>query len=911
MILARHAILLVIREPRRSLAALVGVAIASALITSVLLFGSASGTTVTRRALANLSVDAQVELAPTTDRAAAVVIVQADPAVRMALPFDLARFDGAASSNAGTATQTSAGVLVGIDPAYSASTGLLKLSSGSIGPGTVAISRDLASNLGAVPGGSIIVTLPGGSTETLQVSGIVSTVGADLILGPLDPAHRAAGVNPPANVAVMNLSTFEMKIVPDVPAGATDSGPGAGGSNAPTNPAPGGSSPIIAPEPAVRRELHLQLDHALLPGDPVSAQQWLDTVRRRMERQAAGAFTVVDDASASLEPLAADLAWGQVLFVFLALPGIGLALALSRLAADATADTTRRHVALLRARGATTSELRIVFVGATVASALLGSIVGVLVGLVIGIGLLGSALQSAGLVDSVLRAAVIAIGLTTVLAILAAILPLRDQLRDEVTSGRQELQRARPPLWRRLYLDLVALGLGGAVYLFAGDAVHPVLTAEGNPTVTLALSSFVAPLFFWFGGSLLLLRVLNALTRRTGRLAGLLGHVLGPGGELAARSLQARSIAASRAIVVLGLAVSFATSVLVFDSTYRQQQRIDAELTLGADLEAMPSAQASITDAGLAIGSGVVAATPFVDRVVYVGPEAQDLLAIDAASLPAAAPLSDSFFQGASAAGAIAALRAQPDALLVSAETARDYSIVPGDLVRIRVPDANGNLKTVEFHMAGIALEFPTAPKDAFLVANLSYVAQQTGNDRISFILARANGDVADASRRLAVRLGPGWQVSDLTTTTARLANTITSVDLASLVIIDLGFALLIAAVGVTLFLLAGLAERRRELATLIAIGAEPGQIRAAMTGEAVVLGLAGITSGLLTGALVALTLLQILAGVFDPPADLPAIPMAEIVAVIVCIALALSVALAIADRGIARLGVVSALRER
>ena len=71
-------------------------------------------------------------------------------------------------------------------------------------------------------------------------------------------------------------------------------------------------------------------------------------------------------------------------------------------------------------------------------------------------------------------------------------------------------------------------------------------------------------------------------------------------------------------------------------------------------------------------------------------------------------------------------LRARPDAILVSAETAKDYSIVPGDRIKIRVPDATGNLKTVDFTMAGIALEFPTAPTDAFLVANLGYLVAQT-----------------------------------------------------------------------------------------------------------------------------------------------------------------------------------------
>jgi putative ABC transport system permease protein len=290
-------------------------------------------------------------------------------------------------------------------------------------------------------------------------------------------------------------------------------------------------------------------------------------------------------------------------------------------------------------------------------------------------------------------------------------------------------------------------------------------------------------------------------------------------------------------------------------------------------------------------GPGVTASTPFVDRVVYVGPEAQDLLAIDPATLPTVAPLADTFFEGASASGAIDALRARPDAILVSAETARDYSIVPGDRIRIRVPDATGSLRTVDFTMAGIALEFPTAPKDAFLVANLSYVVSQTGNDRISFALARADGDVAAASASLARRLGPEWQVSDLGTTSARLANSITSVDLSGLVALDVAFALLIAAVGVALFLLAGLAERRRELATLVAVGAEPRQVRASLVGEALFVGAIGTVIGLLTGGLVGVVLLQILAGVFDPPADRPAIPLHLLGLMTAAVAIALFVA--------------------
>ena len=901
-----HALRLVLREPRRTVAGVVGVAIASSLITSVLLFGAASGTTVTRRALADLAVDAQMVLSPAADSGSVGALLRADPAVRMVTAFDLAHFDSAAVTKAGTGTQTSVGVLVGIDPTYSATTGLFPMSSGSMAPGQVGISRDLASNLGVVPGDSIAFSLPGGASVSLKVSGIVSIAGADLVLGPIDPGHRAAGANSPTNVAVMNRADLESAVLAKIPSGAVAADPATAGK------VPGVASPVFAADPAVRREVHVQLDHAQLPGDPVAATTWLDTIRRRVEKQGAGAFQWIDDASASLEPLASDLAWGQILFIFLALPGIFLALALSRFAADATADATRRHAAMLRARGATRGQLRNVFMAATVATAAVGSIIGAAVGLLVGFGLFGAELVSAGAIDAAVRAVAMAVGLTTLLASLAAVLPLRSQLREEVAAGRQELQRTRAPLWERLFLDVLALIGGVVIYVIAGGSgIHPVLNAEGNPTVTLALTSFVAPLLFWSGGTLLLLRIVGRLITRSRWIARVLQPILGPGGTLAGRSLTARAAAASRAIVVLALAVSFATSVLVFDATYRQQQRIDAELTLGADIKAIPTAPATAADAVHLAGAGVVGATPFVDRVVYVGPEAQDLLAIDTATLPGVAPLADTFFKGVTAAGAIDALKSRPDAILVSAETAKDYSIVPGDRIRIRVPDANNNLRTIDFTMAGIALEFPTAPKDAFLVANLGYVASQTGNDRISFILARATGDPGTAAAAVSRRLGSGWQVSDLGTTTARIANSITSVDLSALVLLDVAFAVAIAAVGVALFLLAGLAERRRELATLIAIGAEPRQVRSSILGEALVVGIAGIVMGVLSGVLVGMSLLQILAGVFDPPADSPAIPGVTITIMTLMVALAAAAALALADRGLGRLSVVAALRER
>lgn len=903
MNLPLHIWHLVVRQPQRTITAAAGVAIAAALLMSVVLFGAASATTVTQRALATLPVDAQALLAPGTDRAAATAILKGDGAIASTVPFDLIHFDSASTSTAGAATQTSSGVIAGVDAGFQQATGLFVISSGTTRAGDITVSRDFATNLGLTPGDTITFALPGGSTADLKISGIVDATGADLLLGPTDAAHRAAGVNPPVNVALTDRPTLE-RLATTIPAGALAADPSASGAG------PAGiATPVAAPEPAVLHEVLLRYDHARLPGSPTDAQTWLDTVRRRIEWQAGGSVTVVDDASASLEPVAKDLAWGQVLFVFLALPGVALALALSRFSAESSAEATRRHAALLRARGASHQMLVVLFLSVAAAIALAGATIGALGGTLLSFIVFGAELSAADPFTTIVIGAASTILATTSLATLAAALPLREQIRGEVATGRQELGRLRAPLWSRLYLDVVALVAAGLVFWLTGvSGVQPVLNAEGDPTVTLALTSFVAPFLFWVGGSLLLLRLVGHGITHGARLSNSLRRILGPGGELAAHSLAMRSTAAARAIVLLALAVSFATSTLIFDATYRQQQRVDAELTLGADLKAVSATPVDASAADTVAGPGVASVSPFVDRVVYVGSEAQDLLAIDAASLPATAPLSDTFFQGTTAAAAMQALIDQPDAIFVSAETAKDYSIVPGDRLRVRVPDPHGQLREVDFRMVGVVLEFPTAPSDAFLVANLGYVSQRTDDPRISFVLARASGDPGDS---LGLRLGSSWTVTDLGSTVTRLANSVTSVDLAALVALDVGFAVSIASVGVALFLLAGLAERRRELASLAAIGADPGHLRAAVAGETLVVGLTGVVSGLVTGGLVGVTLLAILAGIFDPPADLPVIPVAAMGLVVVAVAAGLGAGLIVAGRATARIDVLAVLRER
>ncbi|MEO7118628.1 MAG: ABC transporter permease, partial [Candidatus Limnocylindrales bacterium] len=616
-----------------------------------------------------------------------------------------------------------------------------------------------------------------------------------------------------------------------------------------------------------------------------------------------------DDASAALLPISADLAWGQILFVFLGLPGVALAVVLARLSSQSGTQQTRRHVSLLRARGATQRQLAFVLVGSELVVAFLGALVGALGGMLLALALFGSDLANAD-PAGIARVLLMVVPLTVVLAVLGAASSLRSIVTGTVATGRQELQRTKAPLWRRLYLDVALIVAGAGIYVaVSASGVHPAINTEGNPTVTLALSSFVAPFVLWLGGALLVLRLAGLALERSGRVSAPLGRLLGPGGSLAAPSLAAHAAAASRLLALIALAMSFAISVSMFQATYQRQQRVDAALTLGADLKATPNGPSDATAVAAVAAAGASAVTPFSQKVVYVGSEAQDLLAIDPATLPMVSPLGDGFFQGSTAVEAMNALRQNPAGVLVSSETATDYSIVPGDHLKIRVPDANGVLREVDFQMVGIALEFPTAPKDAFLVANLDYVARSVGDPRISFVLGRTAGD--DDTAAITARLGTPWHVEGLSGVTAHLANSITSVDLGALVLIDILFAVLIASVGAAAFILAGLADRARELAALQAVGAEPGQVRSLLAGEIGTIGVAGVIAGLGIGVAIGYALLTILAGIFDPPADAPVMPWITIGVIVAATMVGILAAFLVASGYASRMQVLRELRDR
>src|SRR5207244_8730166 len=207
-------------------------------------------------------------------------------------------------------------------------------------------------------------------------------------------------------------------------------------------------------------------------------------------------------------------------------------------------------------------------------------------------------------------------------------------------------------------------------------------------------------------------------------------------------------------LLIVGLLLAFGVELGLFAATYDQQARIDAQLTLGADVvvSAPPGivAQRNLAQR-VARAQGVTSVTSIDHSYAYVGPDLQDMFGVDPATLTQGTNLRDSYFLGGSATQILDRLRTTPDGVLVSRETISDYSLRLGDLLKLRVLDrARGSFRVVPFHVVGVVQEFPSAPRDSFMVTNLAYLEQATHDPGPNVVFVKATGDPGAVARRLA-----------------------------------------------------------------------------------------------------------------------------------------------------------------
>src|SRR5205823_2552087 len=141
-----------------------------------------------------------------------------------------------------------------------------------------------------------------------------------------------------------------------------------------------------------------------------------------------------------------------------------------------------------------------------------------------------------------------------------------------------------------------------------------------------------------------------------------------------------------------------------------------------------------------------------------------DLYGVRPTTIVDAGRLQDSYVTGGTARAVFATLQHAPDGILVSAETAHDFQLHRGDHVTLRVQNAARRQPVnVTFRYVGVVKEFPTAPRDSFLVANADYVARATADPGFNTFLVDTGGtNITGVAARVRSEVGTAAIVTDL-----------------------------------------------------------------------------------------------------------------------------------------------------
>lgn len=836
----------------RLIATAAGVAIAVSLLASIGAFLSATTTKMTERAIQSVPVDWQVEAQPGADPAKLIAQVRRSGVANKQVTVRFAATTGLKARTGATVQRTGPGQVLAMPTSYGQTfPGSIRLLAGRLdGP---LLAQQTAANLQAKPGDVVTIGRAGLAPARVRIAGVVELVAADSLFQKVGAPPGAQLQAPPDNVLILPPSGFDKA---EGPLASTRAD-------------------------LVRTQVHVGLDHSKLPATPGAAYNEVTQQANNLEVKLAGAGLVGDNLGTALDGARSDALYAQILFLFLGLPGAVMAGLITASVASAGAERRRREQALLRARGATGKQL----LRLALAEALLAGGVGVIIGLGAALAIGSLSFGTASFGASTFAATLWAAGAAAsglAIATASIVVPAKREAKALTIAGASAPvgRIAGRPWWMRAYVDLVLIVIAALVYWqVSRNGYQLVLAPEGLPQVQVNWYALIAPVFGWIGGGLLAYRLADlVLGRGRGAVAAGLRPLAANLSPMVAATMSRQRRLLARALTLVALTAAFAASTSVFNSTYAQQAEVDARLTNGADVTVTESPGAKIGPAAtrkLAAVPGVASVEPLQHRFAYVGADLQDLYGVRPSTIEQAGQLQNAWFAGGSAHDLMSRLAAQPDSILVSAETVHDFQLHPGDLLRLRLQ--NGLTKkytTVPFHYVGVAKEFPTAPRDSFLVANAAYVAQQTGSNAVGSFLIQTDGTSSTTvAKRVQSLVGTQAKVSDIATSRQVIGTSLTSVELSGLTKVELAFALILAAAATGLVLGLGFSERRRSFAIAAALGARPGQLGAFTWSEDVVVVGGGLLFGAATAALISTVLIKILTGVFDPPPDSAAIP--------------------------------------
>jgi putative ABC transport system permease protein len=301
--------------------------------------------------------------------------------------------------------------------------------------------------------------------------------------------------------------------------------------------------------------------------------------------------------------------------------------------------------------------------------------------------------------------------------------------------------------------------------------------------------------------------------------------------------------------------------------------------------------------------------TPIRYVPVRAGSDRKTMMTVDVASYRNGATVPPDMLSGKSIDG----LARDPRGVIVSKEIEGLFSLKRGDTLPVTIfPDDSEKSRKVNFHVVGVYRSFPpTAPVSEMVIGTHALPPYLLPVP--DFYLARDAGGGPPSAVAAELRRGGlerAFKVTTQVDQTSFAQPSVTALNLGPLGDIESVAAGLIAAVGVAVLGAFLVLERRREFATLEAVGADSGQILRAPAQEGVVTVAGSLIVGVPLGIGLAVIAVRLLGLFFQLPPPLVTIPVGKLLLLVGVMVAASAVALAVALTAVSRVAAANVLRE-
>lgn len=494
-----------------------------------------------------------------------------------------------------------------------------------------------------------------------------------------------------------------------------------------------------------------------------------------------------------------------------------------------------RELALLRAIGASRRQVTMMVVIEALIVGLIAAVVGVGVGILVALGLkavfsaAGFGIPSSALVVAP-RTVVVSLVVGVVVTVVAAVVPALRASRIPPIAALREVAAPHRSLRSRIAAGaaVTAIGLSLVLLGLLLEISNAIALVGVGALITFVGVSMLAPL----------------VARKFAAVAGApLARYLGMVGRLARENAirRPRRTAATASALMIGvalvsvIAVFQASAKAAVADAFREDFATDFQVRLSGFGDPRASGLSSSLAPELREVEGVEVVVRDRMGEYRAGPDGVEkfLLGVDGPlELVAALEMRE---------GEVANLG--PGTALLSVEEANSFTVGAGDSFQIQLPSG----RFVELTVAGI---FEESPIGVPLIIDLATFEEHIdfNLDRFIYILLEDGAD-PEVVRPAIEQVTDRYPNAALTNTEELIADIEEQIDgLLNLLVVLLGFALIIALLGIINTLALSISERRREIGLLRAVGMQRRQVRRMIRWEAVLIAVFGGLLGLLVG---------------------------------------------------------------